>query len=715
MYWPIGAFYFLYLTFPISHLNQHVNFLLCCSDSVHFNKEMLKICDHVEDLMTQFGARYALVAWLYSDRQLKTCASMNLGLTLRGGMQTILTTFVSKAENLYRKKIFSMLPVRTRTIWGSGSCDSSRENNKGWWNKKRSIHGKFRDLGNIGYRFPSIIVVGGMKSSLMHWFPYDDVDLSRLAKSLADLYYLSGAQLEDRGIPRNPPTRVNLAYRNCSRHSRLDGNAINATDVYSHPDYGGELRGGAEEHHLRGTVAWYSYQLSSINSVPVTPLFKPEHSYHWAAMDARPYGSGLTLHHNMFVEVELSVQPNGNLACSCEVFRHCIRDPCCVHVEYVRLNLRKLQNMPFGEWGEVVPLYKTGQEVVGYYVDGCFVRHQAHKGYRCDTDQSYSCRHVYKVCGKFGLDCGPASRQEAKSETEDEGSEDGDIIKCMSYDGWVTKHDSQLYINYPFEESMIDKMETLACHGFGKDLECPTLWCGNILVPKTPECMCECGLPYTELHLEEESKAVTVFLNMPHYAKEMRCMKLYCPSRNRACTRPYIGLDDGLFRISKTKAVELHMLVDAALSFIRFGGVSLTAQCHRLRDIYSSAKVRGKTEVEFLEVNAFRSAVIDVASRIRLDFKDVQKSVATSEQLQGSSGFNMMICPICREKPDVVIMDGTSMTIKSSLYHAPTFTYARGNVTIKRLHTSLDRSFFNVGKFNDLLRTTEIAVEWSSF
>ena len=678
-----------------------------CRGIAHFDAEMRRICDHVEEIITNFGGTYALVAWLSSDRQIKTCATMNLGLQLCGGLGELQSVFIKKAEVLFAKKIFALIPVHERTIWGSGRCDSTRDNSKGWWNKKTSIKGKLLSLGKRGYRLPAIVLVVSNKSTLTEFFPSKDKDMSQLVRDLAFQYHHKGVRVNEDGIPRTPPTNVNMAQnRQIKRRRRFDLFSRRRR-LSSQPEQDGERIDGTVSYHAEGTLEWYSHQMRCIHSVPVTPLYKTDTSFHWAAMDARPYGSGLTLHHNMFVEVEATEGPDWHLSCSCDIYRHCVRDPCCVHVEYVRLHLETLQNMPFGPKGEAVPLHRTDLEAVGYYVDGCFVRKQAQKGYRCDVDQSYTCKHVYKVCDTFGLDAGPAAREEASPGTCDattDESEDDDGAGCLPTNAWIATNSQKVSISHPLEDNIVEAMETVARHGFGPDPEHPSLWCGDVLVPQIPEGECECGLKYSTSGISEYSEEVTVYLNMPHYARRMLCKLLYCPLRNHACTRHYIGLDDGLFRISKTQIVELHILVDSALSLVRFGGVSLTAQCKRLKEMYSSAKVRGKSEAEFLDVNTFRSAVIDVASRITTDVQRFQDSFSEAQE-QDQGCVNTMLCPICKDAPEVIIMDGTSMTINSSSCHAPSFTSTWGNDVIKRHHNMIARSYFNVGNSNGITRT----------
>ena len=52
---------------------------LRCREALHFDVHMLSICNHIQDLVRNYGANYALVYWLSDNDQLKKCTTVNLG------------------------------------------------------------------------------------------------------------------------------------------------------------------------------------------------------------------------------------------------------------------------------------------------------------------------------------------------------------------------------------------------------------------------------------------------------------------------------------------------------------------------------------------------------------------------------------------------------------------------------------------------------------
>lgn len=77
----------------------------------------------------------------------------------------------------------------------------------------------------------------------------------------------------------------------------------------------------------------------------------------------------------------------------------------------------------------------------------------------------------------------------------------------------------------------------------------------------------------------------------------------------------------------------------------------------------------------FLDVNSFRAA--DVTKRLDIDFSELQKYYHC---LSGNkmAHMNMMLCPICKDMPDV-IMDGTSKNINAKSLNTPSITCPWGN------------------------------------
>lgn len=655
---------------------------------------MLSICNHIQDLVRNFGANYAVVYWLSDNDHLKSCVTVNLGWK-DALSREIFATFKKKSSLLLQKDTWALFPRCAKVIWGSGTR-SPKENAQGWWNKKRSINKRILDFERLGYRLPAIIVVRGGERSLSFCFPPRDEELMALAKRIDDHYGVS-LELQGKGLPPNPP-RLSPGARKRSIFPKI--NSANSGRKRWRPSSTRkeiEEYLGIEHIHDPGSLAWYSNQLKSSDSVPVHPLYETETVYQWACLDARVYGDNMATHHNMFVQVDLGKDPSATLSCSCEVYRHCIVNPCCVHTEYVRINVGKLKQLEFSEPGDVIQLCKNDGDIVGYYVNGCFVRRQGKKGYRCDTDKMYNCQHVNTVCGELGLAVGPEALKERSQEESSEDSEDEADAEHLPTNAWITDHLKKDKIVYPYTLEMAKVVTKNAFHGFGMETEHPCMWFGEILKPDVPETKCLCMLDYRDEDMKLEDYYCMVYMKEPHCARRMPCMRLECPNGRRACTRHYTGLQHGLWRVGQTRVVELDLLVKSALNIIHFPGASFAAQCDQLSESYDFYRQHGGNMEAFLDVNSFRAAVYDVAKRLDVDFSQLQ------EECQSLSGnemahMNMMLCPICKDRPDVIIMDGTSMTINARSCSAPSITSPWGDEVKTRPHTMLDRCFLNVLK-----------------
>eukprot|EP00890_Picochlorum_soloecismus_P003353 jgi/Picsp_1/4018/NSC_01530-R1_protein len=663
-------------------------------EALHFDVHMLSICNHIQDLVRNYGANYALVYWLSDNDQLKKCTTVNLGW--RDAISDeIFSAFKKKSTLVLQKNTLTLFPKCAKVIWGSGTS-SPKENAQGWWNKKRSINRKILNFERLGYRLPAIIVVRGGERSLSFCFPPRDQELMRLAKRIDDHYGVS-LELQGKGLPPNPP-RLPSAPKKRSIFPKW--NWKNSDKKRWRPSSTRqeiEEFLGMEHIHDPGSLAWYSNQLKSSDSVPVHPLYETENLYQWACLDARVYGDNLATHHNMFVQVDLSKDANATISCSCDVYRHCIVNPCCVHTEYIRINAGKLRQLEFGEPGEVLQLCKNNGDIVGYYVNGCFVRRQGNKGYRCDTDKMYSCQHVNTVCGELGLDEGPEALKERAVAESSEDSEDEVEAEHLPTNAWITQHLKHDKIIYPYTQEMANVVTKNAFHGYGMDKEHPCMWFGGVLKPDVPGTKCLCMLDYRDEDMKLEDYLCTVYMKEPHCARQMPCMSLECPNGRKACTRHYAGLQHGLWRIGQARVVELDLLVKCALNIIHFPGASFAAQCDQLSESYDFYKLHGGNTEGFLDVNSFRAAVYDVAKRLDIDFSELQQEC---QSLSGSemTHMNMMLCPICKDRPDVIIMDGTSMTINARSCSAPSITSPWGDETKIRPHAMLDRCFFNVVK-----------------
>lgn len=661
-----------------------------CRQAPIVDDVMGTIVEHATDLVRKYDGTYFYIAWLSANEEVKFHATVNCGLLLDVSRHVI-RTFTAKANSLLQRNVFCVRAKPQSVVTGYGSS-TPRANAQGWWNKKRAISSKLAKLFNEGFELPAVIVLGGKKSDVQYTYPPNDADMDALARVIVS-HFGKGCEHTGRGIPPNYPALAPSSPKRMST-TNLCRNSAKRTKVDpQQADERSNMQYSAVDHvHQAGTVAWYSNLLKSLTSVPVQALIKSETSYHWVCLDARKHGSKMAVHHGIFVEVELQVDTH-EYSCSCEVFRQSGCMSTCIHIEYIKVNIERLRQMDFGPPGGIYRISKNDGQTAGYYVDGCFVRPQGRKGLRCDSDLSYHCRHVHQICAEYRI-----SPPEDSDSGDEDSSDEGEEKEHLPTNKWLQEHASRHPIPFPYEADIKKGVVMMATHGFGPNpVEDPELWFGRELKPDIPTKKCLCGLRYREEDMVYDKDCI-VYLRDPHCARRMRCKQLHCPNQRAACSVHYLGIRHGLLRISATQAVQLDLLVDCAMDMNEFSGAALSAQCDKLRKKYEFFQSAGLNEERFVEVNTFRSAVYTVASSLKINFDSIFDRCKAVENRQGQP-MNMMLCPICKDCPRVIIMDGTSMTIKSDLCRSNAFTDSTGwdDAIKKRPHLAVQRSFIDVG------------------
>ena len=679
-------------------------------EAERFDQYMERISNHVNDVITKYNGTFGLVAWLSADDKVKICSSMNLGTGV-DFIPPLLQAFRAHAPRLQTKSNFMLMPEIVGPIWGQGHSDSARKDSQGFWNKKAAISRIFDGIHGK-YSLAAVIVLQGSVKSYHSSYPRNNTGLMAVAKSLQRHFSTSANVRVNPSLPCDPALkRLAQDYANSEFPVKKRRRSTQS----------GRRRGknaGEDIIHDTGTYAWYCNQLKSSKNTPPHALFRTETSMHFALLDARASGSKMTVHHQMLVEVELHLEQM-RAECSCDVFRHCGADQKCVHAMYVENtgHQERLKSMHFPERGAVVQILRNNGEPCAYYADGCFVRRQARRGFRCDTDLEYGCRHVQRVCESLGIDQRLAEElDEGTPPSDDEDEDSDDEENGFARGKWIVSDLQRLKIPYPYTRDVAHAAAMVSLHGFGSDLDAsPRMWFGDTLKPQIPAEPCNCGHMYTSSNYVNDTECV-VYLRHPTIARKLPCMRLECPGRNKGCDRHYIGVHDGLLRIGPAQVVELDMLMECALDLPSLGGVSLTAQWEKLKDKFDSFKALGMTSEQFIEVNAFRSAIYKVARCVEISFTRMEEAPN-----RGLDTRNFMLCPICKDAPEVIIMDGTSTTIRADACKHASMTHSMSYIRKKRPHTMLNRCFVNAqgqdrtkAKRSKFIKLLHSFVEWLS-
>eukprot|EP00889_Picochlorum_renovo_P002359 jgi/Picre1/29389/NNA_004777.t1 len=663
-----------------------------------FSEAIPRICDHIETLILRYGALYGLVVWLGTDGKLYIVASANLGL----GFTYIPLRLLTQSLRPYVDEIPGhrrhwIRVDKLKNIYGRGSQDKAG-NSKGYHNKKAAFSLLQKRLAE-SQDLPVLALVYANDKYLTLCHPQKDTAMEMLMEKVIR-YYQS---LSDDGCMSQ--IRPNISFLppsvhvDSSRRPRRTSNVLSRPSRRKRTSKTGENQSPVDEWeamefvHEPGSLPWYCHAIKDPNGTGVAALIKTDKYYKWAFADARCHGPGgsMRVHHNLLVEVESELDPMGHLRCSCAVFRNCLEPKECVHTLYTRVNSERLRSMAFSKEGEVVTIMKNNSSTAGYYVDGCFVRMQGDRGLRCDSDKAFGCRHVARVREALHLDVDP-EEEESESTPDPSCSSSDDEADVLPTNAWISDTSKTFKIEYPYSDALKRAVMERLLFGFSRDKEGTPL--GPLQPPMPASTTCDCGLPYTRRGFKE-TDPVTVYMRPPHCARSLPCMVLKCQRGAPECTLHYTGLEDGLWRASKTVAVELDLLVRCARDFVGFRGHSLTAQRDSISEMYDMVSDTIPTE-SFLVANAFRKAVYGVASCLHFDTSDISRSMR--EECGAAMPPNAMMCPICQDSPDVIIMDGTSMSISASLCSAESFTARKGNQIIRRTHLMVERCFFNVSK-----------------
>ena len=644
-------------------------FLALCSELEAIQSDMLAICDHIGDLVGSFGATSAFMAWIGPDLSLHMVRTGNIHASENSDFWPMLTeSFRSECNKVSGMSTCVLNARLVRLLLFQGCSPNAAVVKAGWNNKKTCIQRRMERVRGLT-ESPVYISVSG-KYGFTWKHPQGSTELDRLD----DFFHHHCMGMKFRAMSSLPgPVSPQIKRRKAPENRRA-------------PNYSRKrLKTWDGEPLLRpGSLEWYEDQLRNPLVVPVQPLCRHErapgcHSLSWACVDSRAYGRlGETLHHGLLVKVTCPDSRGVDLECTCDTFTAGTRENGdCVHVQYISKHLETFKKCRFGRACDVIQIQLKNKECVGYYHDNAFVKLDT-VGWRCSLCRDCRrCRHVRTMNG--------VDQESAVALLENQGMAEPDLVPSPppgTLDWYLETQPEEAQITTPLREDIRESIQRIHHAGLaawthpkpgGKHF--PAL---TGLRPPKPRNLCHCQQEYDEVTgLQLDYQSVRVFLNPSRYdcIHERPVYRWVCPNRKPECTVPYTGVHDGLWRVSSTMVVELQMMYDAYNSALLLGAQSLESQCDELRRKYHGSFVfdsegcpRLDESVQpFMDATKFRNAAIQFGKRT--SWKMVWRTGHEERALD-----NPMMCPCCMDSPRVLIMDGTSMSIRSKGCFAQSIT-----------------------------------------
>lgn len=635
---------------------------------------MEKIWGHIKYLLEHLGASCAILAWMSSNRTVKFCCSANICLQ---GEEELYAEFMRLFRSQY-KFVTGMDPLGMRSkcvdsIMFRGDQPNKKVVALGWNNKIRSLQTRWHALER-SFDLPIFLSVLGSKS-LCKIHPCE-------AENMRQLRNLLGPAELKTCFQKMPLTPLYIApeiKRRQSKNQKLYGGTGNK-----------RKRWNGEEVWAPGSLEWYEHEVELLRNMPVTPLcysyYGRTRTLHWACADSRRFGAGETLHHGMLARVYGEQGHPGCLSCTCDTFHD---TGACVHVQYVKKHYIRLSSVEFEDASRVVKLSLRNGDLVGYYYKEAFVRQQTSRGLRCDLHESYNCEHVQHI---LGID----QEDMVQNAADGDDCEEGDIQMFKPVDEamsvverYIHDHPKAVSVPFPYSNDLRDQVRRIDMVGLESWVSPAGQQYDPIdrLCPQLPQHSCHCGEAYGESGIVSEGRNAIVYLKPFKFSCERPLYALDCPNRRVGCRIPYIGVHDGLWRVSSTMVIDLDLIKSSVEESVFEGGASLESRCERLREQYSDAVEYGECKFEFMSASLFRSAVYNLGRCLKPRFEDF----GGAEEPE-----NPLLCPHCKDCPKVLIMDGTSMTIRSNACFAAAATRSTDEKWVPRRHKRVDRAFLNV-------------------
>jgi len=654
---------------------------------------MKRISSHMRDMVNDYGATCAFVAWLGPQRRIYVSRTANIQYPNDPHIwESVHATFLKLLYTSTGIQSLALPRIPVEVCLFQGSTSNSRVVQQGWHNKTHCIHKAFAKVQSLT-RLPVYISISGCKGILLK----HAADLPAL--SVLDEFF----HFHNMG-KRFPPLLISplQAPKTIKRRTLQEERFITNYSRKKAKTWDGEPL------LQPGSLEWYEDMLRQVKYPPVQPLCRQEHMGHreslsWACVDSRKHGiSGESLNHMMLVRVDCPDTRERKFECNCDTYTSGFdEEGDCLHVQYLEKHYDTLKNDVFGAAGDVVRICRRDGSFVAYYYDRGFVKlDQA--GWRCSRcfRDNRSCRHVSKI---------KHMDQESALEpiTRDGGGNQVSVLDSRpgSVEWYIENHPEETRITMPMCDTIVENIQRIYHAG----LDAWTHPCGRRcfeeliqLKPAKPMRQCHCQQDYQDdSGLVLDCQDALVFLNPTRYdaVHKRDIYKWVCPNRRAECEVPYLGVQDGLWRASNTMLIELQMMQDAYNSSVLKGAQSLESQCVDLSSRFTGKPVFGECgvpgtplEKPFMDATLFRNAAIQFGkcTSWKMEFDDGKRRHTLE---------NQMMCPCCKDCPRLLIMDGTSMSIRSKACFADSITVCdEPGKSVPKRWGKRDRSFLNVDK-----------------
>lgn len=648
---------------------------------------MLNICKNVKDLM-YYGGTGGVIMWQSGDSEAKYACTYNLQMGPDFIPRMIDTFTTITRRSLGNPRLLPIFPLMEDLIIGQGNSKTNTTDAQGWRNKTLAIKAIMDNIRGAGCRYSIFVYVTNASKTFLECNSSRKQDIKQYWQPLGAYIHgmLQSAAINETcwGLQLKTMESITPTRKRTRENTRSmwKPNQESEENQEAFRDAIGEGMGNPP-----GSVAWYSSKIRQDKYPSACAIFENKEVWKWALLDARMHGKkGMAVHHNMYATVSVA-KADMSITCSCDVSFVCTGSDHCVHTGYVKQNLPELISMRFPGPGGVVPVNNNYGQTLAYYCKDGFVREKERNRFRCDAHKSYDCIHVHLVRDYLKEDGRAGSDEENSSEVDPCSEEEEEryiLPPANTVDQHIDSQSTKVQIEFPFTGNILKGVRAIGVEGWhhAQNPEQGSLWFGDALKPRIPSTQCSCGHMYTE-DCYKRVDMCTVYLIPEHGSKMMHCYKSVCPSGNPRCDIHYMGLEDGLLRIGQRQIISLELAVKAALSV--GNAQSLSSQWEAITESYEYYG----WPFSFVDINRFRRAAYLAGKMLLTVTKNIGPTVNSVQR-------GCTRCPLCQDRPDVVIVDATSMTIKSSAYAGTSMTKARKDLeVVKRCHDMPDRRFLD--------------------
>lgn len=365
------------------------------------------------------------------------------------------------------------------------------------------------------------------------------------------------------------------------------------------------------------------------------------------------------------VPVQVGWNEDDKPSCTCRTFRD-TGGATCYHTSWLQVQLQ-LQPQPDVVWreeGQVVPIVprsRQGSQLAAYYwVHGTFVHKIGDYRFSCGrSGDGSACRDIAAVKVLLNIvepdPVAPAEEATIQPPTFEAGGDDGaDEAPVAGGD-----------VRYPFPPSKEDYDIMHCLHKDGPPAE---------LRPSLPDDsqLCRCGLQYCSDGYALVNARCPIFCPLPIGLQERPLYELHCPNRQSRCTRQWAGRPCGLFMYSPQCVMALKILYDYLMEW----KTSARKMGEFWLDQSNAYQNEARPPAGFCSETQFR--------RVCARFRAVLAYTAC------------FVCPVCRSNPDVILVDGTAVTLANDRYDGTRMTKVHDDMReplIPRPHDRNGRMF----------------------